>query len=124
MERASEQFALRESLGSPISFLFGLFFVRPQKRSGPKLVSFSREETSPARYLKTFYVVIVALSPLDASATARQSCDQRDNEHYQEDEEQELCNPRRCHCDSAKTEYRSDDRDNQKYQRPIKHAAS
>jgi hypothetical protein len=94
-----------------------------KKRSGPRSVSFSREETSPARYLKTRYCCRV--QPLNSgSAAARESCNQGDDEYHQENEEQELRNSSRRHCDSAKTKNRSDDRHNQKYQRPIKHAAS
>jgi len=37
----------------PFLFYSAFFLFGPKKRSGPKLVSFSREETSPARYLKT-----------------------------------------------------------------------
>src|SRR5207249_8544309 len=52
------------------------------------------------------------------------SCDQGDDEHHQKDEEQELRDSGRSDCNPAETKDCSDDRNNQKYQRPVKHAAS
>jgi len=59
-----------------------------------------------------------------SSSAPREPWDQSQDEHHKEDEEQELCDSGRRYRDVTKTEYRGDDRDNEKYHCPIQHAAS
>jgi len=59
-----------------------------------------------------------------STTTPRQSRNQGDDEHHQEDEEQELSDSGRRNRDPTEPENRGNNRDNQKYERPIKHAAS
>jgi hypothetical protein len=47
--------------------------------------------------------------------------DQGEHKQYQEDEENDSCNPRGSTSDAAKSEERRDKRDHQKYDDPSKH---
>ena len=55
-------------------------------------------------------------------STASEPGNQRDHEYNQEEKEQQLRDPRRGNCDTAKPEDCGNDGHNQKNQRPIKHA--
>jgi hypothetical protein len=85
------------------------------------LFPFAREETSPARPQKFYRRRL----QLDASPpAASESCYQGDNKYHQENEKQEFGNSCRRNRNTTKTKDRGDDRNDQKYQRPIEHAAS
>lgn len=82
---------------------------------------FSRErEPDRSGVVKT--AAEAALNP--SAAAAGEPCDQRDNEHHEENEEQEFRDPGRCYRYTTESKDSGNDRDNQKYQRPIKHGAS
>jgi len=96
-----------------------------QKAFRTKVGFHSREETSLARSLKLSLIPSrEALPSNTGTAAPGESCDQGDDEHHQEDEEQEFRDSGCCNGNSAETKDRRDDRYNQEYQRPIKHAAS
>src|SRR5690349_6997403 len=85
---------------------------------------FPRKETSPARSLKNLNPYADYCGSNASTTTPRQSRNQGDDEHHQEDEEQEFSDSGRRNRDPTEAKNRGDNRDNQKYQRPIKHAAS
>jgi len=91
-----------------------------KKTSGPKSGSLSREETSRGPALKNQNAASGA--GLDSSSSAAgKSCNQGDKEYHQENEEQEFRDSGGCDSHATKPENSGDNRNDQEYQRPIKH---
>src|SRR5260221_459052 len=54
-------------------------------------------------------------------SSSQQAQDQTDHENHEKDKEQDLGDLGSTNCDPTKPEYRSDQRDNEKYGSPIQH---
>jgi len=99
-------------------------WARPKKRSGPKSASVFARRKQPGPVLEKSVMPARRWCLYSGAPAAGQSCDQSDDEHHQENEKQKLRDSGRCYRNAAEPEYRGDDRNDQKYKRPIKHTAS